>query len=166
MRIRVQTTDLEEIILKYKPLISYRVRKSLGSSNPDWEDIVSEIILNVIENIKLGKFNGESSLGTYIYIITTRRIIDYIRKKKKDIKYETKSDSFSDPCRRLEEKERTEFIARCLKKLKPLYCDILYSYYYSDLSQKEIARIFGLSPSRVSQIISRGQMLLKIMMEG
>ena len=157
--------DLEEIIIKYKPLISYRVRRSLGYSNPDWEDIVAEIIINVIENIKKGKFRGESSIGTFIYTITSRRIIDYIRLKKKKLKYLIEPAPSLDPHQRLEEKERARFVADCLKKLKPLYCDILYSYYYGDLKRAEVAQIFNITPSKVSYIINRSKKLLKKMIQ-
>ncbi len=84
---RKQETNLEEIYAKYGPVISFRVRKSLGASNPEWEDIVNEIITNVIEKIKKKEFRGESSIGTFIYTITSRRIIDYIRQKTKVLKH-------------------------------------------------------------------------------
>lgn len=157
--------DLKEIILMYRPLISFRVRKSLGYWNPDWEDIVAEIFINVIEKIRQRKFRGESSLGTFIYTITSRRIIDYIRQKKKEMKYVPEPSPFPDPNKRVEERERTVLIAQCIKRLKPRYCDILYSYYYGDLTQKEISKIFSISPSRVSQIINRSRHLLRKMLE-
>ncbi len=43
-----QETNLEEIYAKYGPVVRFRVRKSIGASNPDWEDIANEIITNVI----------------------------------------------------------------------------------------------------------------------
>ncbi|NOR52981.1 MAG: hypothetical protein GQ536_02690, partial [Candidatus Aminicenantes bacterium] len=79
--------NLEEIHTKYRPIVSFRVRKSLGSFTPDWEDVVDEIIINVIEKIKKGEFRGESSIGTFIFTITSRRIIDHIRKKSKVLKH-------------------------------------------------------------------------------
>ena len=75
--------DLEKVITKYRSVISFRVRKSLGTYNPDWEDVVNEIITNVIEKVKKGEFRGDSSIGTFIYTITSRRIVDYIRQKSK-----------------------------------------------------------------------------------
>lgn len=158
--------DLEEIILKYKPLISYRVRKSLGYRNPDWEDLVAEILINVIENVKKGRFKGESSISTFIYTITSRRIIDYIRQKKKEMRYVPEPPPSPDPYRQVEQGERAELLTHYIKKLKPKYCDILYSYYYGGLTQKEIAQMFGINPSRVSQIIHHAQNLLKKMMQG
>jgi RNA polymerase sigma-70 factor (ECF subfamily) len=155
--------NLEEIILQYKPLISYRVRRSLGFSNPDWEDVVAEIFINVIEKIKSGKFRGESSIGTFIYTITSRRIIDYIRLKKKRIKFAPEPAPPPDPHQSLEKKEDVELITEHIKKLKPIYCDILYSYYYGDLTQKEIAGIFGISTSKVNYLIHHAQKLLRKM---
>ena len=70
--------DLEEIIAKYRPIVSFRVKKSLGSHTPDWEDVVNEIMVNVLEKLNKGEFRGDSSIGTFIFTITSRRIIDYI----------------------------------------------------------------------------------------
>jgi hypothetical protein len=44
MNIGKRKRDIEEAILKYKSLISYRVRGSLGPQNPEWEDLVNDII--------------------------------------------------------------------------------------------------------------------------
>ena len=37
-----KTGPPENAVLQYRPVISFRVRKALGSSNPDWEDVVNE----------------------------------------------------------------------------------------------------------------------------
>ena len=54
---------LDEAILGYRPVISFRVRKALGSATPDWEDVVDEILTQAIEKVKTGAFRGESSVG-------------------------------------------------------------------------------------------------------
>jgi RNA polymerase sigma-70 factor (ECF subfamily) len=119
-----QETNLEEIYAKYGPVIRFRVRRSLGASNPDWEDIVNEIITNVIEKIKRKEFRGESSIGTFIYTITSRRIIDYIRQKSKVLKHAPEPTPYPDPHEQVENKERAESIVNAIKKLKPKYRDI------------------------------------------
>ena len=40
--------ELAEAIAQYSPVVSFRVRKSLGSLTPDWEDVAHEIITNVV----------------------------------------------------------------------------------------------------------------------
>jgi len=161
LRKKKEKINLEEIYTKYRPVISFRVKKSLGASNPDWEDIVNEIITNVIEKIKKGEFRGESSLGTFIYIITSRRIIDYIRQKTKVLKHAPEPASYPDPHEHIENKERAESIAKAIKKLMPKYRDVLYLYYYKDLSREEVAKRLGITPHRVSERVNYSQKLLK-----
>ncbi|MBE0713125.1 MAG: hypothetical protein IH583_12165, partial [Candidatus Aminicenantes bacterium] len=52
----------EDSVLKYRAVISFRVRKALGSSNPDWEDVVNEILTQAVAKIKSGEFRGDSSV--------------------------------------------------------------------------------------------------------
>ena len=78
MQKRVKDIDLDAIVAKYRPVVSFRVKKSIGVQTPEWEDVVNEIMINVVEKLKKGEFRGDSSIGTFIYTITSRRIIDYI----------------------------------------------------------------------------------------
>jgi len=153
--------ELEEIIVKYRPLVCFRVKRSLGSYNPDWEDVVNEIITNVIEKIKNGKFRGESSIGTFIYTITSRRIVDYIRQKTKILREMPEPKPYPDPHETVEHKERAELIAKSIRKLKPKFREILFLYYYKGLAREEVAQRLGISPRKVSERINYAQKLLK-----
>lgn len=153
--------NIDKIIAKYRPVISFRVRKSLGTRTPDWEDVVNEIILNVIEKLKAGKFRGESSIGTFIYTITSRRIIDFIRYKSKVLKHAPEPNPFPSPDEFVEDKEKAQTIAKVFKKIKPKYKEVLYLYYYKELSRSEVAQILKISPRRVSERVNYAQKLLK-----
>ncbi|MFO7980783.1 MAG: sigma-70 family RNA polymerase sigma factor [Candidatus Aminicenantes bacterium] len=154
--------DLKKITSKYRPIVTFKVKKSIGSHTPEWEDIVNEIMLNTIEKIKSGEFKGESSVGTFIYTITRRRIVDYIRRKKRRAhKYIPESDPFPDPHEQIENKERAEMLAKKLEELKPKYKTILYLYYYKDLSRREVAQRLGISPRKVSERVHYAQKLLR-----
>lgn len=153
--------NLEEIHTKYRPIISFRVKKSLGSASPDWEDVVNEIIINVIEKIKKGEFRGESSIGTFIYTITSRRIVDHIRQKSKVLRHVPEPAAYPDPHIQVENKERAERMAEAIRKLKPKYREILYLYYYKELSREEVAQKLGITPRRVSERVNYSQKLLK-----
>jgi RNA polymerase sigma-70 factor (ECF subfamily) len=152
---------LEKIFMKYKPIVTFRVKKSLGALNPDSDDVANEIITNVVEKIKKGEFRGESSIGTFIYTITSRRIVDYIRQKSKVLKHIPEPSSYPDPQEQIENQERAEMIAVAIKKLKPKYREVLYLYYYKDLSREEVAEKLGISPRRVSERVNYSQKLLK-----
>jgi RNA polymerase sigma factor (sigma-70 family) len=156
-----QKNQLEEVFVKYKPIVTFRVKKSLGAYNPDCDDVANEIITNVIEKIKKGEFRGESSVGTFIYTITSRRIIDYIRQKSKVLKHVPEPASYPDPQEQIEDKERAEMIATAIKKLKPKYREVLYLYYYKEFSREEVALKLGISPRRVSERVNYSQKLLK-----
>lgn len=153
--------ELDEVVTKYRPVVGFRVKKSLGASNPDWEDVVNEIILNVIEKIEKREFRGESSIGTFIYTITSRRIVDYIRQKSKVLKHAPEPTPFLSPDEQIENKERAEMIANAIKQLKPKYREILYLYYYRELSRGEMAKKLGISLRRVSERVNYSQKLLR-----
>ena len=153
--------NLDEIIIKYRPVVGFRVRKAIGYLNPDWEDVVNEIMTNVIEKIKKKEFRGESSIGTYIYTISSRRIADYIRRKSKILKHFQEPKPFPEPLEELENKEMAELLEKTIKKLKPKYRKVLYLYYYKGLSRKEVAQKLEISPRRVSERVDYAQKLLR-----
>ena len=162
---RVEKINLDEIFIKYKPVVGFRVKKSLGAHNPDCDDIVSEILTNVVEKIKKGEFRGESSIGTFIYTITSRRIIDYIRQKSKVLKHIPEPSSYPDPQEQMENNERAQMMVEKIKGLKPKYREVLYLYYYKELSREEVAQKLGISPRRVSERVNYSQKLLKKMLK-
>jgi RNA polymerase sigma-70 factor (ECF subfamily) len=156
--------DLEQLIIQYKPVVSFKVKKALGGGNPEWEDIVNEILMQAIEKIKSGEFRGESSVGTFIYTITSRRIVDYIRQKTRVLKEIPEVQALPDPHDQVERDERAEQLAQAVRKLKPKFRDVLYLYYYKELSREEVAREMGISPARVSERVNYAQKLLKKML--
>lgn len=153
--------DIEEIILKYWPQINYRVRNSLGYKNSDWEDLAGDILINIIEALRYNKFRGESSVGTFIYTITSRRIIDYIRRKVRLKKYMLEKGHGSDLHEPEKKREQAEEVKDAIKRLKPRYADLLYLYYYSGLTQIEIAENLGLSLRTINVQIKDAKQSLK-----
>jgi len=161
----VPQLDITEVIEQYRPIISYRVKKSIGAHTPDWEDIVNEILINVIEKLKKNEFRGDSSIGTFIYTITQRRIIDFIRKKSRVLKHAPDTTPFPTPLEKVEDKERADMVATAIEKLKPKYKEILYLYYYKELSREEVAQRLGIPTRRVSERVNYAQKLLRKMIK-
>lgn len=157
---------VDEIIAKYRPVVSFRVKKAIGAQTPDWEDVVNEIMLNVLEKLKKGEFRGESSIGTFIYTITSRRIVDYIRQKSKVLKHAPEPNPYLSPEEQIENKERAEWMARAIEKLKPKYKEVLYLYYYQELSREEVAKRLNITPRRVSERVNYAQKLLRKVLKG
>jgi RNA polymerase sigma factor (sigma-70 family) len=162
---KLKGPDPEEILLKYWPQVSFRVKNSIGRSTPDWEDVVSEVLLNVIAALRKNTFRGESSLGTFIYSITTNKIVDHIRQKKKTLSEIPEPSREFDPSFSVENQERVRLVAGFLKKLKPKYADILYLHYYLDLPPSEIAQIYGISNGTMYKLIRTARTTLKGLMK-
>lgn len=159
------TLNIDEIVAKYRPIISFKVKKSIGAHTPEWEDVVNEVLLNVIEKLERSEFRGESSIGTFIYTITSRRIIDFIRRKSKVLKHAPEPHPFSSPQQDIEDEERAELMAGLLEQLKPKYQEVLYLYYYKDLTRDEVAKHLNITPRRVSERVNYAQKLLRKMVK-
>lgn len=160
MRQRIDE-DIQELMVRYRPIISFRVRKALGAQNTDCEDLVSEILSQVLEKLQSGEFRGESSLGTFVYTITSRRIVDYIREKTKVMKYAPEPAPFPDPQETLEVAEMSEKVKRALSRLKPKYREVLYLYYYQELSREEVAERLKVSTRKVSELVNYALKLIR-----
>lgn len=165
MKKRSKNLDLDAIVAKYRPVVGFRVKKSIGVKTPDWEDVVNEIMINVVEKLKKGEFRGDSSIGTFIYTITSRRIIDFIRKKSKVLKHAPEPNPYVSPQEHVEKRERAQWIADSIEKLKPKYKEVLYLYYYQELSREEVAKKLNISSRRVSERVNYAQKLLKKVMK-
>jgi len=161
VNVRVQDINLDEVVAKYRPVVSFKVRKSLGSQTPDWEDVVNEIITQVIEKVTRGEFRGESSIGTFIYTITSRRIVDFIRQKTRVLRGGPEPAPLPDPSEDAEAQERARMVAGAIQQLKPKFKEVLNLYYYQELSRDEVAARLGISPRRVSERLNYAQKLLR-----
>jgi RNA polymerase sigma factor (sigma-70 family) len=100
-------------------------------------------------------------LGTFIYAVTTNKIIDQIRQKKKVPKEVPGPGPDFDPALDVEARERIGQVAGFLKKLKPKYADILYLHYYLDVPPNELARIYGISTGAMYKLIRKARTNLK-----
>ncbi|MCX7973998.1 MAG: sigma-70 family RNA polymerase sigma factor [Candidatus Aminicenantes bacterium] len=155
------TNELEQIIRQYRPIIGFTIKKALGPQYPEWEDIVQDVLTQVISKLQKGEFREECSLGTFIYTITKRRIIDCIRQKAKASSEKIEEiASLGGPEEDFLKKERAEIISQTLFKLKPKFREILYLYYYKELSREEVAARLGLSVRQVSERLYYAQKIL------
>lgn len=165
-KLRSSYKDLaNEIVLAYEPRIRLRVAKVFGSNKLDYEELVNEIMLTAIDKLENGLFRGDSSLGTILYTITSRKIVDYIREKSKSLKYSPDITKDSSSNEQADDEERAKLIQKHLAKLKPKYKEILYLYMYKELSREEVAKKLGITPRRVSERFNYAQKLLQKMMK-
>ena len=72
----------EEVFKKYDFVLRCTIFKRIGEGMSDSEDVIGDVYLALWKTLKGGRFRGECSLGTLVYVIVHRRIADYCRAKK------------------------------------------------------------------------------------
>ncbi|MDD8026673.1 MAG: sigma-70 family RNA polymerase sigma factor [Acidobacteriota bacterium] len=153
--------DLDQMAEEFRPKIGFKVRRQLGPSNPDWEDLVNEILAQAVDKIRSGEFRGDSAVGTFIYTITIRRIADYIRHKSRVLRHVPEPSTPADPAEDAEREQQLLRLADAVAALAPKYKAVLELYYFRELSREETARRLGISPAQVSERTHYAQRLLR-----
>jgi RNA polymerase sigma-70 factor (ECF subfamily) len=153
--------DLDEIVARFRPVVGFKVRRALGSSNPDWEDVTNEVLAQTIDKVRSGEFRGDSQIGTFIYTIAVRRIVDYIREKTRITRKFPPENDVPSAEEKMETDERIQKLAKAVSSLPQKYREALDLYYYRELSREETARRLGISPARVSERIHYARKLLQ-----
>ncbi len=157
----------EELIRKYYPRIKNLVEMKLGRDNDQFDDIIHEVIVAVFEGISSRFDTSKSvSLGSYIYKITTNKISDLFKEKKKKSEFHADIDvesliQMTDTEFKLEQMELQQEIQQALYSLKKKYRTVLYLRYVEELSISQISEKIKLPPRRVSERIHYALRLLK-----
>ncbi len=155
----------QELLLQFIEEIKTIVRHQLGERHEYWQDLVNEICIALIENLRKGKFNPEKAkLGSYIYGIAKNKIFDFRRQRMEIIKEDiSKKDIpiYPEISERFEDEELRDIMRTQLRKLRPKYRKVLILRYYKGLSIGEIAEILGIPNEKVSERIYYATELLR-----
>ncbi|WP_240758285.1 sigma-70 family RNA polymerase sigma factor [Lysinibacillus sp. SGAir0095] len=131
------------------------------------ERIAQEIIQDVIFTYyrKQEQFRGEASLKTYLTKITIHRSYDYLRswKNKGDLVLDrifTKGKTKSVEKRIIEQEEKLE-ITRAVLSLKVKLREVIFLYYYSEHTIKEIAEVLNIPQSTIKSRLQKARSELR-----
>ncbi len=156
--------DLDQMAEEFRPKVGFKVRRSLGMNNSDWEDLVNEILAQAVDKIRSGEFRGDSAVGTFIYTITVRRIADYIRQKTRVLRHIPEPGAPADPAVETEYQQQLARLADAVASLPAKYKSVLELYYFRELSREETAGRLGITPAKVSERTHYAQKLLRRML--
>jgi RNA polymerase sigma-70 factor (ECF subfamily) len=171
--------EFHQIYKEFYPKI-FRYLSRLSGNNLEAEDLTQDIFIKV--NEALDKFEGRSSLSTWIYTIATNTANDHFRSTsfqkgsrmtltrenlKENIEdrnvWTGEAEITSDQV--LEKKEMDCCIKRYVEDINENYRTVFILSEYEGLKNQEIADILGLSLETVKIRISRARKLLKRKME-
>ena len=156
-----------EIIEKYEARIAATVTGILGYGQ-DVEDIGQETFVQFYKS--MGRFRGDSGIGTYLTRIAINLSLNELQKRKRVDKFRSPAlneDAFGDgPAR---EKDRAREIRtsvrRGLRRLEPKFRTVIVLRLVAGYSTKETAAILNLPPGTVLSRLARGQARLKNILE-
>lgn len=137
------------------------------------EDVMQNTFVTIHQ--KLDKFDGKSSLKTWVYRVTINQNLDYIkaqnRKKRKGKTFSLFGDKgavyepgeFDHPGVKLESTEAIKQIMQTINQLAPNQKTALLLKIQDDLPVKEIAVIMETSEKAVGSLLSRAKENLRKM---
>ena len=118
-----------------------------------------------------GKFEGRSSVKTYLFAIGKNLALKSIRKRHgvQQVPFETIADVFSDedesPDNIVEREERKQVVIDAMRELKGDYRAVLVFLYYENLSYIETAQAMDKSVDQIKVLAHRAKAALKKQLE-
>jgi RNA polymerase sigma-70 factor (ECF subfamily) len=179
MQNQIAKQDFTQVYQEFYPKI-LRYLERLTGDREDARDLVQEVFLKVDKG--LSKFEGRSSLSTWIYRIATNASHDrfrsasfqkgekqtltdeFIEENKEDANVWT-GEKETSADQQLEGKEMSSCINKYIYDLNEDYQKVLVLSDYEGLMNKEIASILGITLDTVKIRIHRGRVQLKKRME-
>lgn len=156
--------DLEQLYVRYyKPAFLYTL--SLCSNREIAEDIVADAFVKAYLSLS----DHHPSFQYWLLRVCKNLWIDYLRRQKRNIDHS--GDALLDiadrdtPEETLLRDERLSTLYYCIRLLSASDREILILHYFSNLSLREIAQMFQVTPGSIKTRIFRARQNLKKLME-
>lgn len=173
---RAQSGDFKaftRLIRKYQPKI-FGLAMKLTKNRQDAEDILQETLLKAVDRID--RFRGESSFGTWLYIIAVNLVrARYRRSKEPDLlplhdylpagsehgQITANLTDWKDPLSELTSAEVGRRLDEALNRLPLKYRMPFFLRYTQDLEVSEVAKVLSLSVAATKSRILRARLALQ-----
>jgi RNA polymerase sigma factor (sigma-70 family) len=154
-----------QLIHQYQRLVGHMVAR-LIKSDEDREEICQDVFLKVYD--KIGGFNFESKLSTWIATVAYRHAINHLRKQKmmfadlpneegfqrEFVSNEKVDDDFGD-------QQLEEMVLKMIDYLPAQYKTVLTLYHISHMNYQEIGEITNMPEGTVKNYLFRARNILK-----
>ncbi|NOX18634.1 MAG: RNA polymerase sigma factor [Chlorobi bacterium] len=136
------------IVSNFKQKIYWHARRMLGN-HADADDVTQETLITIYK--KLNTFRFDSSLNTWVYQITSRKCLNYLKKKKLKSFFLPESEEArslkrnEDVAAAFESREKLARLDEILERLPPKQREIFVLRNFEELSYREIEEITGTS---------------------
>ncbi|MBD7907688.1 sigma-70 family RNA polymerase sigma factor [Sporosarcina gallistercoris] len=128
------------------------------------EDIVQEVFIQYY--IHIDKFEHRSSVKTYLYRIAINQCHNLFKSwhyRKLELSHQVVQIlvSFQNTEEQVIHEESSEELKRLIERLPLKYKEVIWLYYYAELTVLEVGDVLGCSVNTVKTRLTRGRRLLK-----
>jgi RNA polymerase sigma-70 factor (ECF subfamily) len=164
------TNAFAVLVNSYKDLV-FSLALKMTKNREEAEEVSQDTFIKAYKN--LAKFKGDSKFSTWLYKIAYNACLDRFKKNAKLNKTDSidsmltfNVESSENTMQAIERTERAEIMKACLELLPDDERNIVWFFYYKELSLKEIAEITQFSEANIKVKLHRGRKhLLTIVQE-
>lgn len=146
------------LIKKHERLVVHMVGRVVKQGE-DREEVCQDVFMKVYE--KLGEFNFQSQLSTWIATIAYRHAINHLRKRKIEISEFPDEEIAIVEASEVEEQDLEEHLQKLIEMLPVQYKVVLTLYHLEQKNYAEIEEITGMPEGTVKNYLFRARQLLK-----
>lgn len=133
---------IKSIYRSYFDSLVWYVMNNSGSRE-DAEDVFQEVVINFIDLVQKNKFRGESSIKTFLFSLNRHIWLNELKKRGRALKREEKYQAGQEAVEKditgqITDREERKQIMLLVDQLGDTCKKILLSFYYDNLSMKEI----------------------------
>ena len=153
------------LIKQNERLVTHMIARLVDRAE-DREEICQDVFMKAYE--KLGEFNFQSRLSTWVATIAYRHAINHLRKRKvevADLPEEGEMERFfvadDNPGQALADREMEARLLQLIEQLPVQYKTVLTLYHLDDKNYAEIGEITGMPEGTVKSYLFRARAILK-----
>ncbi|MFD0861447.1 RNA polymerase sigma factor [Sungkyunkwania multivorans] len=155
------TNAYAKLVTQYQVMI-FTLAVRMLNDREEAEEVAQDVFVKAYQ--KLGHFKGQSKFSTWLYRIAYNACLDRLKVLKRTVRSEildevNESDlgEIQNGLSHLLAQERKDMINLALSKLEPEESAIITSFYFEELSLREIAVALNISESNVKVRLHRSR---------
>jgi RNA polymerase sigma-70 factor, ECF subfamily len=156
---RAGDLDAFEVLVRRYQAPVYRVALRMLASDADAQDVTQETLMRAWQ--ALGRFRGDSAVGTWLYRIVMRRSLDLLAARRRTATLDERQPApRGDPAVATEQRHRFAAVARELAALPPDQRAALVLREFEGLPYEEIAQVLDATLPAVKGRIHRARLTI------
>lgn len=154
------TSQYKLLIDKYQNPI-YRSILKITCNHEDALDVTQDVFIKAFES--LHQYKAEYKFFSWLYRIAINNALQYIKKKKKNIRIDDVKEKIKgvQELEKEEIEERYKILDLAINDLKTIYKEVIILKYYTDLSYTEISETLNIPEKTVKSRLFDARNLLK-----